>query len=684
MRRRLAIFSVDEPMFSVPGALPEDDALYEVDQGLLSGDDGGYTDFDELQREERHRARTQTGVYTLLGDDDGVSTDFLLDDVATELVPFPKDQSKSTPKRPRRTGSIMLLGEMEIFVRKLRIMCEPHRDAAQEESAQKKAVRKNIHRKAVSAKSVVEELKEMEYKARIGKFERVEECISAVSACIRNQDETFAEVLTMIDDHADKLREQHRKHRERKDVMASVRILTTGILGGDIPTVNFEQDADSDLRVSDQDSLRHTARISCSEAELSCWPDEALNDPEEMMVTVPKLPRPPIFNELSKGLSSDQKLGDPESADNLISLLGPDNPVMKNVISLKRLRKLRSEALAKADRARRTMNGKLSNPVSKLTNGSVNANNTSISAITEEVGLPVLRSPAASSVVKDAAPLSSFSANVADQPDFHITNDAAEFTSSKFGGNSETRERALIRAISALLCMHDGFTHCSYFALEILADVVEDFIQRIGRSLVSCRENIDSGMVPRESNDRPRSKTEEEFLEEVRLVCFSGFRGGFDGLNCYVRADISRTEQAIREAELKIRNDMDRLREKENPETILASVLAPLPASNAIVRQEMKGSAIVTANRDAREVEAKTKEADVELVLDDCARIFGHMKDGVSIDVLGRWKVPRKLALSNVHETKNSSLNLNGNLEKTKRTARVKSEDIALADVMET
>lgn len=662
VRRRLAIASIDEQMFhNVHGALPEDDERYEIDQGMLPGDDGGYASFEELEREETETRSSQTSVYVLLGSHEDVGadpTDFFSPDDRTNPVAQAKERtgrSGSTPKRPRRTTAFGLSEHMECFIRELRELCEPHRDAAQEESAQKKAVPKNIHRKAVSAASVVEELKEMEHKAHIGKYERVEECISAVSACIGNQDETFAEVLTQIEDRADVLREEYQLRKQRYSAMMRVKALTTGVLGSDADLRESTDEEDDDEEMCDQvDDYSHDAwiparrahHIPFAESELHCWPPEEDTPLDEVR---PDRPRLPIFEsesgeDISESAGNDEEIRHPH--DNLVTVIGADNQIVKNVVSLHRVLKLREQAFAgvavlrKRSASRVASSGRSSPQKTDATPRKMEDVLTSHRALS---GNLQPRAQTSSRSARNDLPSES---NI---EEIEIKNDAfGAANRSANGVVQEPRERALGRSVVALMFAHGGFTHASSLAVEVLTDVLENFVERIGHSLISCRENIDQQQQPNREGLAVRDPSEEEIFEELRIISSSGFRGRFPGLECYAKHDIPRCAQALRVSEIKLEAQLARI-DQELSNTATHQSLSgkeDMTISDGKSRKstdEVKGGREKVSTTVARK-SSPEDAAGKDLRLDDAAFTFGYLSSCVSLDVLGAIKVPRKLA----------------------------------------
>lgn len=653
IRRRLAIESVNDQLFhSVHGALPEDDERYEIDVGMMPGDDGGLTSYEELLRDDAAQVKRQTSVYTLLGSNEEV--DFEAVD-GTNGATSPKERRNGTPKRPR-SSSLGLIEHMEAFIRGLRELCEPHRDAAQEESEKRKDVPKNIHRKAVSAASVVEELKDLEHKVRIGKIERVEDCISTVSAIIKNQNETFKDVLNNIEERANALRMEHRARKERQNAIVRVKELTTGVLGSnlevlkDIPFPNAG-DGDETLKESVQKSstrnsnwkrVRRKIQIPFSEAELNCWPSGDTRASEVRFCS----PRIPVF---CGGEEEDERKSDDDdgqttrhSSDNIVTVLGAGNPVMRNVLGWQRVYQLRAQVLSS-----QMYEGHQSSPQSFFPTGLK-------LAATESVhGTPIKNAPTllAPSQIKQEDTIAAAAAqkpavnplHVAHSriPEYEIKNDPYGDHAGNSSDNQtgKSREHALAHAVVALMCMHRGCTHASSSALEIMSDLLEDFIFRLGSSLASCRENIDSEPL-RTRRTRPRLPTEDERFEMLRLICSSGFRGDFADLEQYVRSDIPRTEQALREAEIKLLAEISQIEEergnKDNPQQNRNE------ADVSMVDTRTKGDDMSQKVGEGHQrAERQTRQMDV--ILNNNAFTFGHLSDHVSLDVLGLIKIPRTL-----------------------------------------
>lgn len=652
--------SVDKAVFTGPSTteMPNDDECYEADVGMLSGDDGGYTQFGDLEEQENKHSHQQMGVYHLLGCDDegdGATVD--------EDGAFKSTRVSSSPKRPRRTPALGLAEEMEAFIRGLRELCEPHRDAAREESEKRRDVPKNIHRKAVSAANVVEELLEMENKARMGRYERVEECISAVSACISNQDETFRDVLGGINARAETLRKLSRERKERLGAIVRVQALTTGILGAEsneLDSFNMDDEMDIDenaeAQCADATGNGHQEqpsrqRISYVEANLKCWASNNAHILPELATPVPRLPffrRAPDVADTNQPNNSTGSAIVQRPQDNLVGIIGLENPVMKHVLGLLRLRQLREIGLSKLQAV--SQRKALAGANASLGSSSADGRPRTTQMKTEDMLAPAAKDVNASKLEMSTSPRNKFlkkgsskrpsSSQDSTMAELEIRNDPfAEVTSDKCAVSRQgMRERALGRSVCALMLSSSGFTHSSSRALDILTDVLEGFVTQLGRSLTSCRENVDREEEPQEGGqDTQRVPSRDQVLEQLKVISSSECRGGFPKLFSYVRSDLVRSEQAIREAEARLRMQIAKI-DKIAAETQVGQVPVKLEGSD---EQETNEKSKDPAQSDEAETEVSTEE----IFLDDAAFTFGYVTNTVLLDILGPFKVPRELAL---------------------------------------
>lgn len=147
------------------------------------------------------------------------------------------------------------------------------------------------------------------------------------------------------------------------------------------------------------------------------------------------------------------------------------------------------------------------------------------------------------------------------------------------------------RTSAALLLAHGGFAEASDSAINILAELMGDCIERIGRTLSSSRArrgmqpidvvkrkprrmaeqaaglapskdstgSFDADVVDSELGYCPperATRTREETFELIKLVCSTGCRGGFPELQQYISSDIPRVTLEVRDAEEKVRSKM--------------------------------------------------------------------------------------------------------------------------------
>lgn len=661
VRRRLAIESVEDQFFhGVYGALPIEDERYERDVGMLDGDDGGYAKYEDLLQEETEAIREETSVYKLLGSNEEDAPNTIGEDM--NGASSPRLRRNSTPKRPRRP-SLGLSEQMETFVRGLRELCEPLRDAAKIESEKSKDVPKNIHRKAVSAANVVDELKDVEMKVHIGKIDRVEECIATVSARIQNQDETFKDVLSQIEERAAGLREEHRIRKNRLVALNKLNRLATGVLGtcadhNDL--VSFDDDEDEEMADPNQNATlnggtsvptehvisQRQVKIPFSETDLMFWP--SLNTGVgEIKPTVPQVP---IFLpcESNKKANDDGKEGEncnpgDHVENSLVDILGEDHIMLKNVFALRKLRRTRNHAVKKyayyRSRASASREAAKAKPNGTAKNPAVEAK---VKPEPQEVSKritssnPTSRHVPAGGVPKRQKEQPREKQNLGNILD--IRNDAHD----NFGGASSgsdtggSRYDAMGRAVVGLMLAHEGFDTATPAALDVLTHVMEDFLFKIGSSLSSCRENIDRPMAPG-CNELPRLPADDELYEQLNVICEAGFRGHFAQLDQYMRADIPRMEQSLRDANVRLEASIAKI----DLEMKKLDVAEKASHGEKKTRQVQPMGISISDEEESIEAIQNTSSS---IVLDENAFLFGHLKPHVTLDVLGPIRVPMQLA----------------------------------------
>jgi hypothetical protein len=245
---------------------------------------------------------------------------------------------------------------------------------------------------------------------------------------------------------------------------------------------------------------------------------------------------------------------------------------------------------------------------------------------------------------------------------------------------------ASARSVTSLLLAHGGFATSSENAVNILTDLTAEFVERIGRSLVSCREQMSEGKVySAQQSDQSldaairatgyvqahKVRTRDETLEFMRIICSSGFRGGFPELQHYVLHDIPRTWNEFRDVEEKVRAKLTEFAAlsgthlpKVNPspssaattsavpiEALGASprqflITSPAPTTEMADPEEGENGADESDARDPTEmiwdasVDDSAGAASVALPLREAARLFGLLAPGTRLDILGDIHVP--------------------------------------------
>lgn len=242
------------------------------------------------------------------------------------------------------------------------------------------------------------------------------------------------------------------------------------------------------------------------------------------------------------------------------------------------------------------------------------------------------------------------------------------------------RRWAQARASTSLLLAHGGFVDTSETAVNILTDLTVGFIERIGRTLGTCREGncapVTDGSLciktqhpasdARYGFSAPHQRavrSREETLELAQLICSSGFHGGFAELQHYQSRDIPRTSREVREAE-------ERLRTKKTQLAALAgahlpsrgakieppdSSAAPVSVGSALDKDCSKPGSPIAMEADrpgAGEKNASAQPGGVSnqdsgdgdcFPLDMAGRMFGVLSPSVRLDILDGVSVPQQL-----------------------------------------
>lgn len=633
-RRRLAMASIDEQLFlRVPSAMPVDDDQYEIDHGLMPGDDGGITSFSDLQREEDDNLQAETGVYALLGQCPPPPAGEIEEADVQKNMPCLDGQ---TPKRPRPCPMRAVHLHAENFVKCIREILM--QNTASEVDLDGSKLVGEIDTESPAIK-IVKQLKGLEFDAKIGRFETAEDCDSAVQSCFPEGYDIPSEVRKELEQRMSILKEAFQKHGEQEKSLREAVRKTTGLLGADLQILEKmgKQDAVELAAAGSSANPRNRIAIPYSEAALDCWPSFKETLPP---LKHPKRPRVPKFQgceSRSGQCESDTRRDAEHEAASLIQLLGTDNPLLRNVMALKRLRALREEAIAaleknaaaKSEAAAPTSTDRKSND--KVKKPDEKAKNPSTSKIGSQIKAEPKLTSRPGSLQRRSSNRKKAKAVNKTPPIFEIKNSVDDKTVETAKDPSETRERAITRGVCALLCAHAGFTHASRNAVDILADVFEQFVRELGLSLSAGRENIDNNQASvAASRGHMRTKTRDELREELRIICESGFKGGAGDLHFYAKADTVRVEQGVREAEMRIRQQVQ-LR-GVNPQNLEVKDIAELTKD---VMSEM--------NPKPKEKPGSTPVSEADLNIESDAFSFGYLAKNVRLDVLGTIRVPDKM-----------------------------------------
>lgn len=316
-----------------------------------------------------------------------------------------------------------------------------------------------------------------------------------------------------------------------------------------------------------------------------------------------------------------------ERSVSLVEFLGPAHPMVKNVNSLRYFRLWRAAIISKLIEMRAKSNVK---------------KEALIPQPTPHVKSPRLRTK---KVRRDTIEL------------FNDVDRVGLFP-------KQDRIRATAFSACALILAHVEFTHTSTNALNLLCDVVEEFVVRIGASLTACRENVDNNEgTAAQRLGRRRTKTSDEREEELRIICESGFRGGFTELRYYATRDAFRF--AVKLHEMQKRFEHSLLSDKDG--AALHSDTEQMKLIDAAVRAELSNQSRPTDGKLAsRQQEIPISEEDLRL--DDEPFIFGYLNEAVRLDVLGNIKVPARILYGRRTAGKDSTGS--GRIEKIQRSPR--------------
>jgi len=112
-------------------------------------------------------------------------------------------------------------------------------------------------------------------------------------------------------------------------------------------------------------------------------------------------------------------------------------------------------------------------------------------------------------------------------------------------GTSNARRVALAKSSVAMVLFHEGFTHVQESCVDVLCELMDDFVCRIGKGLVLSR-------MEKKSNGR--GSLMDVNVEVVkRVVSSSGFRGGIGELLSYRDVELERMHSAMLMTEAKVK-----------------------------------------------------------------------------------------------------------------------------------
>lgn len=368
------------------------------------------------------------------------------------------------------------------------------------------------------------------------------------------------------------------------------------------------------------------------------WPDPTLR---RLSPPCPCPPRPPVFPEAPSSSTPTACLL------TVLESSSPDTSVARNAVMMHNLRVLRERALTAISNTtdRPTPTTKASSTPSVPPPSSTDDTTTQPPKFKAEPQLVDARNTTTSRPRRTRPPAS-------DDDVLHIPNAVPPLVRVP----TDNRPRAQVHAATALVLAHSGFTHSSTTALDILADVTTHFIERIGRSLSECRDvGNDVDLARRDEHGIPK-RSQDQFLEEIRRICTSGFRGGFQDLVAHACVDVPRMDQMLREADRKIREQVHYHLQravaagvKSTNATEAKQHGAPPVKVKAEAESKSAGNkkdGITSEGSDEREagVDVKPVVTEDDVRLDADAFAFGYLNRSVRLDVLDNIRVPHQLA----------------------------------------
>lgn len=520
------------------------------------------------------------------------------------------------------------------FVAQLQALCKAAMDARSGGSATRsgvKSAKTPSRREAASAASVVEELEGIEAKARAGKYDgRVEDVIAEVTRCIEIQSSSFADVLPAVEEKAEELRAAVEEAERRAKVFGALRAASVGIgraagsgeegeaegpgaasspraSSGDAAAGCKGDVADSRLPAIHMQATRRFGELAAEAAAADtldgveeAWSRHGdANDDDDDDALEFLAPTLCEFVALSASSALPRRevgrsVTAPAPAEEAVAALSRQDPIMSTFEAIGRIRDLRKQIFAFFDQVTSGRKPDDAAPPPLVPEGQAEEDQAS--------GTDAVAVLASSATGISALPLEAKETADASVAELVIRNEpsrgSCEMEISTEVGSNELRSGpevwAKARAATALLLGHGGFAEASDTAINVLTELMGDYIERIGRHLSSSRSRRGMGAEdvvkrkPRRMAEQaaglgaaenpgrinqsadaddvdpelgfvapqPVSPTRDERFELIKLICSTGFRGGFPELQQYISTDIPRLTLEVREAEEKVRNKM--------------------------------------------------------------------------------------------------------------------------------
>lgn len=654
----------------------------------------------------------------------------------------------SPPSSALLSGTGVASARLGDFVLQMQELCKAALDARSGGSATRsgaKSAKIPSRREAASAASVVEELEGIEAKARAGKYDgRVEDVISEVSRCIENQSATFSDVLPAIEEKADELRVLVDESERRLKVFDALRAASLGVV--------------ATARSSEEKGATRSPRSLSIDAPAGCD-----GDPVGARVAAIHVQATRRFGELAADAAAADTLDGVEEAwskrfdgddDDALALSASTmcefvtlsassalprrevgrstttpatstnddtsnplaHPVMSTFEAIGRIRDLRKQIFAFFDQVTSGREPSNGTPVRPVPPNRVEGDRPTIGGGAATIGSSGTESGAQVSRTKERSEASAVELVIRNEPS-RVAMEMETNTGivdDELQSGPEVWRKA--RAATALLLAHGGVAEASDNAINVLAELTGEYIQRIGRNLSSSRARRGLGVedvVKRKTrrmteqaagvgvadtvitNDmsadannvdselgfvapQAACQTREDTFELIKIICSTGFRGGFPELQQYTGADIPRLSLEVREAEAKVRSKMTEfaaLHSSHLPNTSDAEpsvkpappsascsedVAKAQPPEDVEMAQSSQDDAapkssptpdVESAARLEKEAPITASDSEIEagvsasslLPLNDAARMFGILTPSVRLDVLLGVDVPRKL-----------------------------------------